>query len=282
MVREDGDTWDPATGVGMTATFAATARAVATNKGLVNDPFAEALVRAAGVEYFIRLIDDEQYAANGGGDPLTSGMINILAVHGRFLDEFLTSAARDGIRQVVNLGSGLDARAYRLWWPPGTTLYELDQPAVVDFKLRVLNEMGPKLTAHRRSVGVDLRGDWLTALRRVGFDPVQRTVWIAENLMVGYLPPDAQDRLLRDVTAVSAPGSWFAADHLPWTPVQLQEGRAFIDQWRGHGLDVDLTKLTYTAEFRSVPETWWPTAGRSTTAASSTCSLPSDCPGDAG
>ena len=253
MVREDGDTWDPATGVGTTATFGATARAVATNKGLINDPFAEPLVRAAGVEYFIRLIEDEQYAADGG-DPVTSGMISVLAVHGRFLDEFLTSAVRAGIRQVVNLGSGLDARAYRLWWPPGTTIYELDQLDVVDFKAQVLHEMGAKLTAHRRALGIDLRCDWLTALCRAGFDPVQRTVWIAENLLVGYLPPHAQDRLLREVSAVSAPGSWFAADHLPWTPVQVTEGRAFIDQWRDQGLDVDLTKLTYTAEFRSVPE----------------------------
>lgn len=253
MVREDGDTWDPATGVGTTATFGATARAVATNKGLINDPFAEPLVRAAGVEYFIKLIEDEQYAADSG-DPVMSGMINVLAVHGRFLDEFLTSAARAGIRQVVNLGCGLDARAYRLWWPSGTTIYELDQPGVVDFKVRVLHDMGAKLTAHRRSVGVDLRGDWLTALRRVGFDPVQRTVWIAENLLLGYLPPDVQDRLLREVSGVSAPGSWFAADHLPWTPVQLKEGRAFIEGWRDHGLDVDLTRLTYSAEWRSVPE----------------------------
>ncbi|OBK22588.1 SAM-dependent methyltransferase [Mycobacterium asiaticum] len=254
MVREDGDTWDPATGVGMTATFGAVARAVGTNKGLLNDPFAEPLVRAAGVEYFIRVIEDEQYAADGGENPLMSGMLNVLAVHGRFLDEFLTSAARAGIRQAVNLGSGLDTRAFRLWWPPGTRVYELDQPGVVDFKDQVLRRLDAKLTTHRCTLGVDLRGDWLTALRRVGFDPSQRTVWIAENILVGYLPPDAQDRLLRDVTMVSAPGSWFAADHLPWTPVQLQEGHAFIDGWRQQGLDIDLSKLTYTTEFRSVPE----------------------------
>jgi methyltransferase (TIGR00027 family) len=254
MAREDGDTWDPATGVGMTATFSAVARAVGTNKGLINDPFAESLVRAAGVDYFVRVIEDEQFAADGGDNPLMSGTINMLAVHCRFLDEFLTSAARAGIRQAVNLGSGLDTRPFRLWWPPGTTVYEFDQPGVVDFKDRVLRGLGAKLTTHRRAVGVDLRGDWMAALRRVGFDPSQRTVWIAENLLVGYLPPDAQDRLLRDVSLLSAAGSWFAADHLPWTPAQVEEGRAFIDGWRQQGLDIDLNKLTYTAEFRSVPE----------------------------
>ncbi|MDP7704198.1 class I SAM-dependent methyltransferase [Mycobacterium sp. TY815] len=254
MVRTDGDSWDPATGVGMTATFGAVARAVGTNKGLINDPFAEALVRAAGVEYFIRLIEDEQYATDGGGDPVMYGMLNILALHGRFLDEYLTRAARAGIRQAVNLGCGLDTRAYRLWWPPGTTVYECDQPGVMDFKAQVLRDLGGKLTAHRCAVGVDLRDDWLTALQRVGFDPGQPTVWIAENLLIGYLPPDAQDRLLHQVSASSAAGSWFAADHMPWTDVQLQEGRAFIEGWRQEGLDIDLGKLTYSAEFGSLPE----------------------------
>lgn len=267
MRRTDGDTWDPATGVGMTATFGAVARAVGTNKGLLNDPFAEALVRAAGVAYFVQLIEDEQYAADGGNDPVMSGMLNILAVHGRFLDEFLTSAARAGIRQVVNLGSGLDTRAFRLWWPPGTTVYEVDQPGVTEFKARVLRECGGKLTTHRRSVGVDLRDDWMPALRRLGFDPDQRTVWIAENLLLGYLPPSAQDRLLHEVTLASAAGSWFAADHLPWTSLQLQEGKAFIESWREHGIDADLGTFTYTAEYGSIPENLaaqgWQTTDRS-------------------
>lgn len=254
MARTDGDTWDPASGVGMTATFGAVARAVGTNKGLIDDPFAEPLVRAAGVEYFIRVMKDQQYAADGGGDPVMYGMLNILAVHGKFLDEYLTRAARAGIRQAVNLGCGLDTRAHRLWWPPGTTLYECDQPGVMDFRARVLRDVGGKLTAHRCAVGVDLRDDWLTALRRVGFDPAQPTVWIAENLLVGYLPPDAQDRLLHQVSASSAAGSRFAADHMPWTEVQLQEGRAFIEGWRQEGLDIDLGKLTYSAEFGSLQE----------------------------
>ncbi|BDB40257.1 MULTISPECIES: SAM-dependent methyltransferase [Mycobacterium] len=254
MARTDGDTWDLTTGVGITATFSAAARAVATTKGLINDPFAESLVRAAGVEYFVRLIEDHAYSTDGGIDPVTTGMINVLAVHGRFLDGFLTQSVRAGIRQVVNLGAGLDTRAYRLWWPVGTTVYELDRPDVTDFKVRMMRELGAKLSVNRCAVGVDLRDDWLTALLRTGFDPVQPTLWIAENLLLGYLPPDAQDRLLRDITGVSAAGSQFAADHLPWTQLQLQEGHAFIDLWRRQGLDVDLTKLTYTAEFPSVPE----------------------------
>jgi methyltransferase (TIGR00027 family) len=255
MTRADNDTWDPATGVGMTATFGATARAVATNKGLLNDPFAEPLVRAAGLKYFTRIVDDKLYTADSDNDSAMTGLINILAAHGRFLDDFLAAAGRDGIRQVVILASGLDTRPYRLWWPPGTTVYEIDQPAVVDFKSGVMRGLGAKLTTNRCAVGVDLRRDWLTALRRVGFDVSQRTAWIAENLLVGYLPPAAQDRLLADVTAVSAAGSRFAADYMPtWTRLQLEEGRAFVDSWRDSGLDVDLARLTYAGEYRQVGE----------------------------
>jgi methyltransferase (TIGR00027 family) len=255
MARTDHDTWDPATGVGMTATFGAVARAVATNKGLINDPFAEPLVRAAGVSYFTQLIEGERYAADGSVGRVMTGLMAILAMHTRFLDHFLAGAGRAGIRQVVILASGLDTRPYRLWWPSGTTLYEVDQPQVVEFKTQVLRGLGAKVTANRCAVGIDLRQDWLSALRRVGFDDAQPTVWIAENLLVGYLPPDRQNQLLHDICAVSTVGSQFAADHIPtWTPSQLKEGEAFVDHWRQQGLDVELAALTYSGEYRYVPD----------------------------
>ena len=123
-----------ATAVGVTATLGAAARAVATDKGLLNDPFAEPLVRAVGAEHFIQVVDDERFAADDGDDPATTGLLDICAAHTRFLDEFLAAAGRAGIRQVVILASGLDTRPYRLWWPHGTTVYEIDQPEVLDFK----------------------------------------------------------------------------------------------------------------------------------------------------
>ncbi len=236
----------------MTATFGATARAVASEKGLIDDPFAEALVRAVGVGYFVQVIDNQQY---GGGDPVVAALMDVLVTHTRFLDQFLAAAGRAGIRQAVILASGLDTRPYRLWWPPGTTVYEVDQPEVIDFKTAVLRGLGATLSANRCAVGVDLRQDWLAALQRVGFDDAQPTVWIVEQLLIGYLPPSAQNRLLDDITALSAPGSRFAADHMPtWSVSQLAAGQAFMAVWRRHGLDVDLTSLTYPGEYRYVPE----------------------------
>lgn len=121
-----------------------------------------------------------------------TGLITLLGAHTRFLDEFLADAGRAGLRQVVIVGSGLDTRPYRLWWPPGTTVYEIDQPDVIDFKTAVLRGLGAELTAHRRAVGVDLRHDWLTAMRRAGFDAAQPTAWIAETFLIGFLPPTAR------------------------------------------------------------------------------------------
>ncbi|MCV7378498.1 SAM-dependent methyltransferase [Mycobacterium alsense] len=255
MARADENGWDPASSEGVNAAFGAVVRAVATNKGLIDDPFAEPLVRAVGAEYFIRVVGDDLFSADDGADPVMTGLIDVLAAYTRFVDEFLADAGRAGIRQVVLLGSGLDTRPYRLWWAPGTTVYEIDRPQLLDFKSELLRGLGAGVAANRCAVGADLRLDWLAALRRVGFDAAQPTVWVAEQLLVGYLPPDAQNRLLQEATSVSAPGSRFAADHMPtWTPMHVEAGRAFVDRWRSHGLDIDLASLTYPGEYRYVPE----------------------------
>src|ERR1700761_4657988 len=220
MARRDGDTpgtpgeWDPATGVRLAAALGAAARAVATNKGVMNDVYAEPLVRAAGVQYCVELIDNEVHA-DAGWDPLMAGFLNILATQSRFLDHYLARVVRAGIRQAVILASGLDTRPYRLWWPTGTTVFEIDQPRVVDFKTQTMRSMNATPSATRRALGIDLRRDWPEALRRVGFDAGEPTVWIAEGLFIGFLSPATQDRLLDNLTELSAPGSRAAADYLP-------------------------------------------------------------------
>ena len=239
-------------GVAVTAAFGAAARAVATDRGLLHDPFAEPLVRAAAVDHFVRVIDDDRFAADGTDSPR---FLDICAAHTRFVDEFLADTGRAGIRQVVILTSGLDTRPYRLWWPPGTTVYEIDRPEVLDFKSEVLRGLGAELNASRCAVGVDLHQDWPAALRRVGFDATAPTVWVAEQLLIGYLTPGVQDRLLQGVTAMSAAGSRFAADHMPtWTPLQLEAERSFVEGWRQHGMDVDLASLTHPGRYHYVPE----------------------------
>ena len=140
-----------------------------------------------------------------------SRMADNMAVRTKFFDEFFLDATKAGIKQVVILASGLDSRAYRLAWPAQTVVYEIDQPQVIEFKTRALAELGAEPTTERRVVAIDLRDDWPTALRTAGFDPSQPTAWSAEGLL-GYLPPEAQDRLLDTITELSAPGSRLATE----------------------------------------------------------------------
>jgi methyltransferase (TIGR00027 family) len=256
MARTDNDTWDLASSVGVTATMVAASRAMASKseRPLINDPFAEPLVRAVGVDLFVRLVSGELTPADfdTDRDARSSGMQRMtenMAVRTKFYDEFFLDATGAGIGQAVILASGLDARAYRLPWPAGTTVYEIDQPQVIEFKSRALAEMGAQPTAYRRTVAIDLRDDWPAALRAAGFDPDQPTAWSAEGLL-GYLPPEAQDRLLDTITALSAPGSQIATESLPRRDDALRERlkehmRTTSERWRKHGLDLDMTELIY-------------------------------------
>ncbi|MBS9536006.1 class I SAM-dependent methyltransferase [Mycobacterium sp. M1] len=260
--RFSGDTWDLASSVGATATAVAAARAMASRSAqpLINDPFAEPLVRAVGLDLFSRLASGElDPAALAEDGPMSmERMADNMAVRTRFFDEFFLDACDAGVRQVVILASGLDARAYRLDWPAGTTVYEIDQPDVIEFKTRVLAEQGAEPTAERRTVAIDLRDDWPAALRAAGFDPTQPTAWSAEGLLA-YLPADAQDRLLDTVTALSAPGSRFAVESVPAISgddeakarQQMQESAG---RMREHGLDLDMTDLIYFGDRNEAPD----------------------------
>jgi methyltransferase (TIGR00027 family) len=219
MPRTDNDTWDLATSVGATATMVAAARAVATkaDNPLINDPFAEPLVRAVGIDFLTRLANGDLDAADVDQDDSTwklQQMPDAMAARTRFFDAFFAEATKAGIRQAVILASGLDARAYRLEWPTGMTVFEVDQPEVIAFKTETLAELGAAPTTDRRTVAIDLRNDWPAALTEAGFDRSQPTAWIAEGLL-GYLPPEAQDRLLDNIAALSADGSRLATEAIP-------------------------------------------------------------------
>lgn len=138
MPRAHDDNWDLASSVGATATMVAAGRALATKdpRGLINDPFAEPLVRAVGLDFFTKLIDGElDIATTGNLSPgRAQAMIDGIAVRTKYFDDYFRTATDGGVRQVVILAAGLDARAYRLPWPAGTVVYEIDQPQVIDFK----------------------------------------------------------------------------------------------------------------------------------------------------
>jgi methyltransferase (TIGR00027 family) len=176
-------------------------------------------------------------------------------VRTRFFDDFFLEATNAGIRQAVTLASGLDARAYRLSWPAGTTVYEIDQPQVLAFKTATLTKLGAVPTAERREVAIDLRHNWASGLRAAGLDPTQPTAWSAEGLLP-FLPPEAQDALLDNIAALSAPGSRLATENLPdasrSVPMMADRMREATDRWRAHGFDVEMTDLWYGGERNDV------------------------------
>jgi methyltransferase (TIGR00027 family) len=248
MARTDKDSWDLASSVGATATAVAASRAVASQNPdpLLNDPWADPLVRAVGIDTFVKLIDGQ---LEQGDDPRLNrrAMSEQMAVRTRFFDDFFVQATEAGIRQAVILASGLDTRAYRLPWPSGTTVFEIDQPEVIAFKTGTLADLGAEPTAHRTTVAIDLREDWPAALLEAGFDPQQPTAWSAEGLLV-YLPPEAQDRLFDNIAALSAPGSRIATEHMDLRNVPADWAERLTERSRRIGSDINLAELFYTGD----------------------------------
>ncbi len=256
MTRSDQDTWDLASSVGATATMVAAARALASDgpNPIIDDPFAAPLVRAVGLDFFHRLVDGDILgsAAYEGSAKDLALETDSIAVRTRFFDDFFLNAARDGVRQAVILAAGLDARAYRLNWPSGSVVYEVDQPKVVEFKSAAMENLGATPAVNRRTVSIDLREDWPAALRRSGFDATQPTAWSAEGLLM-YLPPEAQDRLFDNITELSAPGSKLATEYHPDSGATMtQRAQEFSDRWAKFGCDIELSGLFFEGERSNV------------------------------
>jgi methyltransferase (TIGR00027 family) len=254
MARTDKDTWDLASSVGATATAVAASRAMASQDpdALLNDPWADPLVRAVGIETFVKLIDGET-GQTDDPPPNRRAMKEQIAVRTRFFDDFFVQATESGIRQAVILASGLDTRAYRLPWPAGTVLYEIDQPQVIAFKTRTLADLGAEPTAQRQTVAIDLREDWPAALVEAGFNPQQPTAWSAEGLLV-YLPPEAQDRLFDNVATLSAPGSRVATEHMDLKNTPPDWAARLTERSRRIGSNINLAELFYTGERNSAAD----------------------------
>lgn len=255
-LRTAGDSWHITESVGATALAVAASRAVETAgpDPLIRDEFAAVLVSSAGPAW-ARLADAEMGWLDGDehGRRIHRVGCDYQAVRTHYFDEFFGTATASGIRQVVILAAGLDSRAYRLEWPSGTAVYEIDQPRVLEYKAEILSSHGADPAAVRHAVAVDLRDDWPAALTDTGFDPQRPTAWLAEGLLA-YLPSDAQDRLFEMCTALSAPGSQLAVEAFN---MKVTGNKQRWNRMRDRlGLDVNVEALTYQEPHRSDPAQW--------------------------
>ncbi len=254
MARTDNDSWDLASSVGSTATMVAAQRALSNREGLIFDPYAEPLVRAVGLDFFVKALDGEINLDDVDPRFNVRRAAEGMAVRTRHFDTLFTDAIAAGVRQAVILAAGLDARAYRLAWPAGTTVYELDQPEVIGFKSGTLAQLGAEPAADRRAVAIDLRDDWPKALLDNGFDPTQPTAWIAEGLLI-YLPPEAQDLLFDRIDELSAPGSRVATEHIPDISAFSDErAQEIAARFKQYGHDIEMSELIYQDERNDVIE----------------------------
>jgi methyltransferase (TIGR00027 family) len=202
---------DPLPGLGLTAILVAGARATESARPdrLFDDTFARAFVEAASAA---SPAVAEALARGPADDEVNQARIDSIAVRTRFCDDYLLGATRSGCRQVVLLAAGLDARAFRLPWPAGVRLWEVDMPEVFAFKEQVLAHCGATPLCERTVVTADLRVDWLHTLADAGFNPDQPTAWLIEGLLM-YLDEAERDFLLDRVGRVSSAGSRLALDH---------------------------------------------------------------------
>ncbi|MCV7101188.1 class I SAM-dependent methyltransferase [Mycobacterium palustre] len=226
MARTDDDTWEITESVGATALGVASARAAETESEnpMIRDPFARVFLDAAGDGLWNWYSASQLPAELLDAEPTLrlqmKAMVDYMACRTAFFDQFFLDATNAGIRQAVILASGLDSRAWRLAWPDGVTVYELDQPRVLEFKSSTLAEHGAEPACHRIAIPADLRQDWPTALRRAGFDAGAPSVWSAEGLMP-YLPAAAQDLLFERIQKLTVTGSRVAVEAL---------GPSFLDE----------------------------------------------------
>jgi methyltransferase (TIGR00027 family) len=219
VARTDNDSWEITESVGATALGVAAARAAETESDnpLISDAFARVFLDAVGDGAWNWFEAPELPSEVVEAEPelplRMEAMVSYFASRTAFFDTFFLDATSAGIRQVVILAAGLDARSWRLPWPDGTTVYELDQPRVLDFKLSTLRGHGAEPTCNRVGVPVDLRQDWPTTLQQAGFDVSAPSAWSAEGLMQ-YLPAAAQELLFNRVQGLTVPDSRIAVEAL--------------------------------------------------------------------
>ena len=146
-----------------------------------------------------------------------------------FDTELLRITWAENVRQIVIAGAGMDARAFRLRWPPGTLVVELDQPSLLELKNRIISRIGAQPKCTRVSSGVDLAADWIPELSMTPFSSATPVAWLLEGLLY-YLSPQQRDTLLGGLSSLSPTGSWLLLDYIRESEFYSQSGRAWLDE----------------------------------------------------
>lgn len=209
-----------------TAYWTASVRALERTRpdSLFSDPWAAALAGEIGAAWMAQR---------------TADRVIPIVLRTRFFDDFLERiTSQNGIRQIVLLAAGLDTRAYRLKWPPGMRLFELDQPGVLSYKAQIMDSAKAQPQCTRQAIEVDLAENWQEVLLAAGFDPLQPCGWLLEGFLF-YLPTPSITQILDQVCRLGAAGSWMGFDVIndsmlthplaaQWVEMQARSGAPWI------------------------------------------------------
>ncbi|MBT2443666.1 SAM-dependent methyltransferase [Streptomyces sp. ISL-36] len=209
--------------VSRTAQWTAAARALETEREdrLFADPYARTVADRIGFELL------ERYAG--------AGTVPFLAIRTTYLDRAIVKAVEErGIRQVVFLAAGMDTRFFRLPWPDGVTVYELDRPALLEAKAKMLSDEPAPAGRTRVTVPVDLTQDWTGPLKEAGWRSEEPVLWVVEGLLF-FLPEDAVRTLISTLSAHAAPGSVLLGDVISRAALENPLSRPFLNALREDG-----------------------------------------------
>jgi len=205
-------------------TAAVRARESRREDRLFHDPWAEALAGELGASWIAQRPEDTTIP---------------MVLRTRYFDDFLEQiSSLDKIRQVVILAAGFDTRAFRLKWPAGVCVFEMDQPSVLDYKETVLQSLGATAVCERRVIRKDLTGSWKEALVETGFAPARPSCFLLEGFLF-YVSNETATKIIDSVTLLSAPGTRLGFDVMnsamltspytkEWVEMQAQAGAPWI------------------------------------------------------
>lgn len=166
---------------------------------------------------------------------LSLGLVDHVALRTAAMDAVVDEAVEASIAQVVILGAGLDARAWR-FADCALQVFEVDHPATQRAKReRAPRGEGPVYVPVR--FGEERLAD---ALDRAGHRGDEPTLWIWEGVTM-YLPSEAVEGTLRQVAERSAPGSLLAMSYLSPRGLPFRNGLRPVVEWSfcvlGEGLE---------------------------------------------
>jgi methyltransferase (TIGR00027 family) len=222
------------TPVGWTSRWVAAARALETESAnpLFRDPFARDLAGEAGFDLMSSMREVLGVSPTTGPEPYFS-------IRTRFFDDAIVAAIRrSSIRQVVILAAGMDTRAFRIDWPSGVVLFEIDRDEIFDYKEAILERRNARPACDRRIVRADLTAAWSAAILSAGFDPGRPSVILVEGLLA-FLSEHAATQLFKTIATLACPGSCLALDAIneemlvsPYLSGYLKKLREFGCPWR--------------------------------------------------